>query len=102
MMADDSDYFLPMIDPIGEDGWYISRRLKVFEKWQYLRHDMTWHESMHPDHGGTYFMSKGHAETFLRILLKGKPKTRQSITITDEGDGQFVATCGDKYTMPDY
>lgn len=27
---------------------------------------------------------------------------RQPITITDEGGGMFVATCGDKYTSPDH
>ena len=29
-----------------------------------------------------------------------RPK-RQPLTITDEGDGQFIASCGNKYTQPD-
>ncbi len=28
-------------------------------------------------------------------------KRREPLTITDEGDGDFIATCGDKYTMPE-
>lgn len=31
-----------------------------------------------------------------------EPRRRQPLTITDEGDGLFILSCGDGYTIPDY
>lgn len=31
-----------------------------------------------------------------------EPPRRQPLTITDEGNGKFIASCGGRYSNPDY
>lgn len=100
-----SDWMVPEIStaPFREDGFYISRRnpkyIGMLDESEYLRSDLTWHRKMN-DSGGSYFSTREEAVELLSQLIKGR--RRQPLTITDEGDGKFIATCGDKYTDPDY